>query len=162
MELICDTTPLIHLTKIGFHTHFDAFDFKLNSTSEIIKELKIENNKYPETVVLKKLVDERVLEIRDAQRLIPIIQGTSLGEISVISLALEMNAVAVIDDRLAVNYARGLGLTTVFTPFFIFRAMVKNAIDRDEARDYISKLIDSGWRCDVETYKNILAAIAKS
>ncbi|MBI5253098.1 MAG: DUF3368 domain-containing protein [Euryarchaeota archaeon] len=41
----------------------------------------------------------------------------------------------------------------------VVEALVKKIITKQEAKNFIDKMIANGWRCDVETYREILAKI---
>jgi len=85
-----------------------------------------------------------------------ILEGTGAhkGELSVISLAKETNSICVIDDRIGRALAKSLKGKTIYSA-----ALVVEALKKQEAKNFINKMIANGWRCDVETYKEILAQI---
>ncbi len=58
--------------------------------------------------------------------------------------------------RVARLYADGLGVKTVHSTFLLFLALRKGLISKQKAKDVVNSMIDAGWRCDVETYKNVL------
>ncbi len=72
---------------------------------------------------------------------------------------MEKTAIAIVDDRIARLYAKGHGIKTVHSTFRVFLALKKGLISKQEAKDFVDSMIDSGWRCDVEAYKNVLQVI---
>jgi predicted nucleic acid-binding protein len=159
MELVLDTTPLIYLTISGFYRYFPGLGLKLWTTGEVAKELRLEDGGYPENQIISKLIEEEVLVVSDPKKTLKIARGIHKGEASVITLAKEKGAVAVIDDRVGKLYGESLGVKTVHTTFLVFLALKKGLMAKQKAKDFIDSMIDAGWRCDVETYKNILRAI---
>jgi predicted nucleic acid-binding protein len=159
MELVLDTTPLIYLTKSGFYKYLPELEVKLRTTVEVVKELRLEDGGYPENQIVSKLIEDKILVVSDLKKTPKTPNGVHKGEASVITLAKEKRAVAVIDDRIGKLYGEGLGVKTVHTTFPVFIALKKGLISKEKAKDFIDSMIDAGWRCDVETYKNIHGAI---
>lgn len=85
--------------------------------------------------------------------------GPIRGGVSIIALAREKTAVAVIDDRVVRFYAKGLRTKTVHSTFLVFLALKKGLISKQKAKNLVDSMIDAGWRCDIETYKNVLQVI---
>ncbi len=160
MRLILDTTPLIHLVKAGFHIYFDKLDVEIITTSEVLKEIKLEEE-FVENATIKSLVESKKIKIENPKSMEKMIGGTRAGEISVISLAKETNSIAVIDDALGRMYAQSLNVEVIYSTFFIFRALKKKLIQKQEAIDLINKMIKNSWRCNVETYTKIINKIEK-
>ena len=158
MHLILDATPLIHLIKAGFSHYFKKLDIELFTTDEILKEIKVDENLF-ENAVIRDLIKSGTIKVKNPKKIRKIVKGIHIGEISVISLAEETYSVAVIDDSLAKAYAKSLDLTAVHSTFLIFRALKKKIIDKPKAVDIINNMIDNGWRCDIDSYKEILSKI---
>ncbi len=158
MRLVLDATPLIHLTKVGFHIYFEKLGIEIITTHEVFKELKIAED-FPENAAIKRLIESKNIRVEDPKKLLPIAKGTHIGEVSVISLAKETNSVAIIDDVSGRSYASSLNVKVFHSTFLIIRALVKKIITKQEAKNFIDKMIANGWRCDVETYREILAKI---
>lgn len=157
MRLILDATPLIHLTKVGFHLYFSKLGVELITTEEVLKEIFAAD--FPENAAIKKLIESEKIKVKNPQNTKPVIGGTHIGEVSVIFLASEMGAIAIIDDELGRAYATSLGVKVFYSTFLIIRAVVRTLISKQEAMVYIDKMIEKGWRCDVSTYKEILSKI---
>ena len=155
MRLILDATPLIHLTKAGLGQYFEKLDIEIQTTEDILKEIKIDEDQY-ENATIRDLIKTGKIKVKNPKKKRKTVKGTHTGEISVISLAEETNSIAVIDDSLARAYAKSLDLTVAHSTFIIFQALKKKAFDKQKAIDIIDKMIDNGWRCDIESYKEIL------
>lgn len=158
MRLILDATPLIHLIKAGVGRYFEKLDIEVLTTGEILKETKVDKDLF-ENAAIRDLIKSGQIKVKNPKKMRKIVKGTHIGEVSVISLAEETDSIAVIDDNLAMAYAKSLGLTAVHSTFLIFRALKKKVIDKHRAIDLINRMIDNGWRCDVGSYKEILSKI---
>ncbi len=97
--------------------------------------------------------------MKDLRKIKSPLDSLQIGEVSVISLAGEKTAIAIVDDRIVRLYAKGLGIKTVHSTFLVFLALEKGLISKQKARDVLDLMIDAGWRCDVETYKDVLQVI---
>ncbi len=158
MKLVLDATPLIYLVRAGYYKYFSQLGIKLLTTKEVIKELKLDEA-YPENQIIARLIEDNVLEVHNPEKTLKVIHGTHKGEVSVIALAMEKNAIAVMDDRIGRLYAKGLGIDTAHSTFLIFLALKKGLISKQKAKEFVDLMVDAGWRCDVETYKNVLRLI---
>jgi len=159
MWLVLDATPLIYLIRSGFYKHFSDLDVELFTTGEVIEELKLNEPGYPENQIITRLIEDKILGISNPKKALKVIDGTHKGEASVIALAREKAAIAVIDDRIARLYAKAFRVKTVHSTFLVFLALKKGLISKQKAKDIIDSMIDAGWRCDVETYKNVFQII---
>lgn len=159
MRLILNATPLIHLVKVGFHRYFKDIDIDPITTRHVLKDIQIDSKDFPENITIKGLIKSGVLKIRDPKQMQSMIKGTHTGEISVISLAKETGFITIIDDRISRAYAESLNLPIVYSTFPIFQALKKKAISKGKAIEFLNKMIENGWRCDVESYKNMLLKI---
>ncbi len=158
MRLVLNATPLIHLTKIGFHAYLEKLGVEITTTDEVLKELKITEG-FLENAAINRMVESGNIRAANPKKLLPIVKGTHVGEVSVISLAKESNSVAIIDDAVGRSYASSLNVKVFHSTFLIIRALIKKIITKQEAKNFLDKMIANGWRCDVAAYKEILAKI---
>ncbi|MBN2152709.1 MAG: hypothetical protein JW839_14755 [Candidatus Lokiarchaeota archaeon] len=84
----------------------------VNVCDTVKRELVKDEHKYPDAAVLRKNIENRVINVRAKVRPITSRQGASLGtgELETIDYCLKKGAILVSDDRQAINYALGLGL----------------------------------------------------
>jgi predicted nucleic acid-binding protein len=54
-----------------------------------------------------------------------------------------------------------LGIKSFHSTFLIFLAVKRGILSKEEAKNIVDYMIDSGWRCDVETYRNILRVLQR-
>lgn len=156
MRLILDATPLIHLTKAGFP--LEKVGAELITTDEILRELLA--GEFPENVRIKNMINSKKLNVKNPKH---ILEGLDVhkGELSAISLAKEENSICVIDDRIGRIFAKSLKIKTIYSVTLIIESLKKKKITKQEARNFIDAMIANGWRCDVETYKEIVARIER-
>ena len=76
-----------------------------------------------------------------------------------ISLALELGAIAVIDDRRARNVARVLGVRLSGTPAILIELVRTGTIMKTEAERALERMVEHGWYCDAKLFSRILKAI---
>lgn len=154
MRLILDATPLIHLSKVGFP--FEKLTAELTTTEEVLKEIFAADS--PENAAISNMLKSG-LNAENPKSILKGGFGIHKGELSVMSLARETNSIAVIDDRLGRAYAGSFKVKTIYSAALIIDAWAKKLITKREARNFIDKMVANGWRCDVITYKEILAKI---
>ena len=154
MRLILDATPLIHLTKAEFP--LEKLGVELITTNDVLKEVLAEE--FPENVRIKSMLNSKKLSVKNPKSILEGI-GTHEGELSVISLAKETNSICIIDDRIGRAFAKSLKVKTIYSTALVVEASKKKIITKQEARNFIDKMIVNGWRCDVATYSVILAKI---
>lgn len=154
MRFIFDATPLIHLTKVGFP--LERLPAELVTTEEVLKEIFVGD--FPENVAISSMLKSK-LKVINPKNVLKGGFGIHRGELSVISVARETNSVAVIDDKIARALAKSLKVKTAYSAALIFEALEKDIITKREAINFVDKMIAGGWRCDVETYRVILAKL---
>ncbi len=161
MKLVLDATPLIYLVRAGFHTHLHELGVELFTTKEVLEELRLGDKRYPENSIISRLVEDGVIGVLKADKKLPGVKGIHRGELSVIALAREIDGIAIMDDRAGKIYARALRIKSFHSTFLIFLAVKRGILSKKEARNIIDYMIDSGWRCGVETYRNILKVLQR-
>jgi len=156
MKLVLDATPLIYLVRAGFHSYFQKLGMEFFTTEEVVEELRLDDNKYPENSIITQMIGEGVIRVLKPKEKLPEVKGIHIGELSVIALAKEIGGIIIMDDKKGKIYARTLGIKSFHSTFLIFLAVKKGILPEEKARKIIDCMIDSGWRCDIETYRNIL------
>ncbi len=156
MKLVLDATPLIYLVKSGFHSYFRKLGVDFFTTEEVINELRLDEDKYPENSIITQMIGEGIIRVLKPKEKLPAVKGIHTGELSVIALAMEMGGIVIMDDKKGKIYARTFGIKSFHSTFLIFYAVRKGILSKEKARKIIDCMIDSGCRCDIETYRNIL------
>jgi len=119
---------------------------------------------FSDTVITENLVKKGVILMKKPSdnlvRLISTRIDIHAGEAEVISLSKELNTIAIIDDPVTRSIAE-LDVKKEGSYAVILRMLWKGDIRKDEAREAFRKLVESGWRCDVELYDTILNEIER-
>jgi predicted nucleic acid-binding protein len=143
--IISDTTCLIGLTNIGRLDILRKIYRSVLVTPEVAEEY---GNPLPEWITIQA--------VSDHTKIIAFNQFIDLGEASAIALALEaMNAVLIVDDRRARQFALGLGLEITGTLGVLFRAYDSGIIQDIDA--LVSDLRKNDFRLPDKTEELIKA-----
>ena len=167
--LVLNASPIIYLCKSGLANKLAQLRtlFKLVTTTEVYDEVYTRGieKRVSEAKILKDLFDGGVIEVApqkiDAKGVHKDLYSSGIheGEISVISLALELDAIAIIDDKRARQVSRLLGVKVSGTPAVIIELVRSRAISKQEARRGIEKMVKEGWYCSAMLYSEIVRAI---
>lgn len=155
-ELVLDATPLIHLTRIGFWKY--AGSYLLLTTPLVVKELSLDRQ-FPETLALKAMLSSKQLRVVTPHSVHPQVAGLSAADLSIIQLARQQKAIAVIDDEAASLFAQTSNVSTVHSSTLLVHAVKTKKIGEQEAVELVNQMIEGGWHCDTQTYAAILASI---
>ena len=162
-RLVLDATPLIHFAKSGFLAHLPKLGCALLTTPAVIAELSLDSTAFPEAARLQSFVAAAAGSVRVVvPKKTASVPGLSAADTSVILLARELRCIAVLDDTAAHRYARALGVKAVHSTALLVRARSKKRITVPQALAYLDAMIESGWYCDVETYKLVARAIREA
>ncbi len=167
--LILNATPLIYLTKIGLAKKLRFVTYQLVTTEAVYREVVEEGLRKgaSEAQELKDLFKAGVITIKKADEhkddndVLQGLKGSGihLGEESVISLALELQSVVVMDDQRARQVAKILGVKVTGTLHLILHMVGQNLLTRNDAKRAIGMMVDEGWRCGASHYSAILKLI---
>ncbi len=168
--LVLNASPIIYLCKSGLAsklTHLRP-SFRLVTTTDVYEEVYTRGieKQVSETKILKGLFERGVIQVA-TQKIDSKIgiykevysSGIHEGEISVISLALELEAAAVIDDKRARQVARVLGVKVSGTPAVIIELVRSRMITKHEAKRGIEKMVREGWYCSAAVFSEIIRTI---
>jgi len=166
--LVFNATPLIYIAKIGLSKIFeDLKDEKLTSPHvkrEVVSEGKLKG--VPDAIVLEKMFKNNVFKVTEPQNkkfLESLLEtkGLHITDAEVLAVAKERGGIVVIDDEVARKIARIYGISYVGTPYILVRAVFQGLITKERAKQAINEMVFAGWRCSVESYAKIMAAIEK-
>ena len=167
--LVFDAIPVIYLCKIGLAGKLSELSpsFRFLTTAEVYEEVYVKGvgKSTIEAAALKELFDGGLIEVvsrRKRPRKAKTLTGESgvhPGEESVLSLALETSATAIIDDRRARQVAHALGIHLSGTPGVIIELVRRRVISKPEARDALERMVDEGWYCSAKLFSTLLRTI---
>ncbi|OIO25872.1 hypothetical protein AUJ14_03195 [Candidatus Micrarchaeota archaeon CG1_02_55_22] len=158
VELVLDATPLIHLTRAGFWRYLGV-GFTLVTTPQVAAELGLDNERRPEAHALRQLFSSKKLSEIEPKAAVPNIPGISVADASVVCLARERGAVAVIDDHLAVAYARAVNVRTIHSTALVIDAVRRKRLGKKQAVGILDAMVAGGWHCGTKAYSEIRNAI---
>jgi predicted nucleic acid-binding protein len=166
--LILNATPIIYICKTGLVGNLRTLRpaFRLLTTREVYEEVYVKGvgKVVSETGSLKELFDGNVVEVESPKQASQIdgryrSSGIHPGEASVISLALELDGIAILDDKRATRVAKALGVGLSGTPGILIELVRRNAMSKIDARIALEKMIEEGWYCGVRVFSEIVNAI---
>lgn len=155
MRVICDTSPLILLAKIGrLELLFQLYGQVLVPVS-VLDEIRGRSTE--ETTAIESLVENQALEIQrgspEALERVPADLGA--GEREAIALAMETEAdIVVLDDREGRRVARERDLPVTGTIGILIEARARDMIP--SVRRELDRLIEAGMWIDEAFYHRIL------
>ncbi len=171
--LVLNASPIIYLCKSGLATKLQHLQpsFRLVTTTEVYHELYSRGIEKGVTAaeILRDLFDEGVIEVaavkgggkREVDKQIST-SGVHGGEASVISLALELDATAIVDDKRAKQVSRILGVRVSGTPAIVVELVRSKVIAKGEAKRGIERMVEEGWYCSASAFSQIMGAIGET
>ncbi|MCL5949451.1 MAG: hypothetical protein M1490_03125 [Candidatus Bathyarchaeota archaeon] len=159
---------MIYLSKAGLSGIIENLQEK-KLTSPLVKVEVVDVGKqkgFPDAIALEKLFDNGVFELckpKDELFLSRLsrTRGLHAADAQVLALAKEHAGLAVIDDEVARKTAKIYKISYVGTPFILARAVFEGFLSKEQARDAVKDMVSAGWRCNVETYAEIMELIDK-
>jgi len=165
LKFVFNSTPLIHLVRAGLAWMIEELGGKKYVAPSVYAEV-VEVGKargFNDAFVNEELIKKGVVMMRkpsaDILKLIAAHKDIHPGEAETISLAKELKAVAIVDDPIARSIADMHGVRKEGSCGVILRMLHEGKIKKDGAKEALRKLVNSGWRCEVELYGRILKAI---
>lgn len=167
--LVFDATPLIYLTKVGLLRLIEALPARKYAVRSVFKEV-VESGKVKglaDALLLARLFDAKVIGIvepSDSELLGTLMKTRGLDEADAETLAVakEHNYRAVVDDLVARRVAKIYGIDFVGTLYILVLSVQKRLLTRQEAVEVVDEMIEVGWRCGPELYREIIRIIQHS
>lgn len=171
MRIVCDSSPLIWLTKTG----------NIKLLKQLYESVIIPEEVYNEVVtngLLKGYHDAHVIQEQINQswiRVEKLDEETStrcslitenapeihLGEVQVILLAHSMNLDLLMDESCGRAFAETWGLNVHGTLYVVLRSLREAIITQDEAKDVISSMVEKGFRIEPRLVTRVLREIER-
>ena len=157
----------MYLAKVGVLELIGDFPEKLFISPEVHKEV-VEGGKRKgeaDAFLVENMVEEGILRVKEIRKkdLLKKLRDSSLhlADIETLSLAKELNGIAIIDEELGRGIANIEEIENRGSVFILFRLFKLKLIDKKKLRESIDKMIMEGWRCSLELYTIILSEIEK-
>jgi predicted nucleic acid-binding protein len=160
--LIFDATPLIYLARVGLTGILEAISTPKFVAGSVFREV-VEVGRvkgHADALALATLFEAKTVSILDSSdtrilRALTKVRGLELPDAETLALAQERGYRAVLDDLLARKVARTYGIDFVGTPFILLLATRSRLLTGQEALRAVDGMIEEGWRCGPELYREI-------
>ncbi len=159
MRVISDSTPLIHLSKIGY----------LSLLKEVFEEIIIPPGVYEEIIIagkkrgqnevrfIEELILEKFIFVKEPKT-VPEIAGLDKGEKECISLCKELSVKNIlIDEKEGFHICEMFSLIPLRTTSLLIILLDKKIIHAEKYKEILRKLLGSGYFLDVRTYEKLLS-----
>ncbi|SHE91391.1 Predicted nucleic acid-binding protein, contains PIN domain [Desulforamulus putei DSM 12395] len=144
--IICNSGPLITLSKIGYLHLLPAIFGRIFIPEAVYNEVVENGAGLPGAEEVRNADFIRVLKVENQLAVNILLGHLDLGETEVIVLAKEKNAKAVLlDDRKARTYARGADIE-VFGTMFVLYSGLRRGLIKDSYEELLTKLHRAGMR----------------
>ncbi|ASJ08915.1 hypothetical protein A3L11_06625 [Thermococcus siculi] len=155
MPVVSDSTPLIHLAKIGRLELLQEFFGEISIPAAVYRECVLEGGNSEDALAIKNAKWIKVENISDEKLKRALMLELDEGESEAIVLALERNAeLILIDDYDGREVARALGLKVVGTIGVLLRAKLLGKIE--SLMEELERLKATGFWLSEELYERIL------
>lgn len=154
-NIISDATPLIYLAKIEKISLLKSLYNTIIISSEIKNEIVDEGKRLKEkdAFLIEKEIKDGFIEVIKVSNYIKPVFNIDKGELSILSLAKELNIKDVlIDEKLARIAAKVEGLTPRGTLFVILKNLKLKLINFDDFLRILNSLLEAGFRLKEEVY----------
>lgn len=161
MSYVLDSSALIYLGKIGLLNKLKLLGEKFIIPSKVYQEVVVigEEKNEPEVSLIKELIVKKVFLVKIAKGKIEVFPSLSEADKEVLLLAKETNSIAIIDEIYANNVAESYGIESHGTIYLILKLLKEKIIKKNEAIDYVDKIIKIGFYLSAEKYKSFLKII---
>ncbi len=146
--IILDSSPLLHLTKLGKLPHVINKEKKLLIPPAVFQEVIVrgKEEKYAEAFIIENYLKSDKIEVKKSpppkESLLPLL---GKGELQALALAQKENLPLIIDDKKARNVAQLLNLNFQTTIATLFELLITNYLDFFDYKSNIKKLAECSW-----------------
>lgn len=158
MIAVSDSTPLIHLAKIGCINFLKNLFEKIIIPKEVYEEVIIEGKKQGknEILLIEKLMEEKFINIEETKTTMEI-ANLDQGEKKCITLCKELNInIILIDETEGFNISGIFNLMPIRTTSLLIILLDNKIIKLTEYKELLKKLSQSGYFLDSLTYERLL------
>ena len=167
--LVFDATPLIYLTRVGLVNVIEAIPTRKFTARSVFGEV-VERGRAKgsaDALALDRLFKTNAISILDASdkallRTFLKIRGLEEADAETLAIAKERHYRAVLDDLQARKVARTYDIDFVGTPHILILGMQNRLLTKEEALKALDDMIEAGWRCGPELYREIIRLIREN
>lgn len=166
MRLVFDSTPLIHLAKVGLLPLLKDIPCEKLTPASVKWEVvdKGREKAAKDALIIEEALQNGTLKIGKVQNerlfhLLSKVPELHPADAEVLALAKEVGGIAVVDDKVARDAAKVYGIERGGTAFILATLIAYGLITKEEAKSALDDMISSGWRCSAEQYSKIIRMI---
>lgn len=163
MTLVFDATPLIYLAKVNKLHLLEKIDAELIIPHSVFEEVVVKGRELgkPDASIIERLINEGIFKIEETgesgfYNKLKENENLSHADIEVLFLARERNCTAIMDEDYARRIAEAEGIHCRGTIYLIFSLLKRDVIGKEDTRETVDKMIESGWYCSTDLYAKIL------
>lgn len=167
--LVFNATPLIYLTRVSLTTLFMSLREEKITTSKVYHEVVVQGKKkgLPEASLLEKLFKKKVLsvcELKDKEFVKTLVgiaadlerHPLHVAEAEVLTVANEVNGVAIVDDKVARSVALLFGIDLHGTGYILGKMYLAGKIGKEKLMQKVKEMRGQGWYLSGEDYLDIV------
>lgn len=161
--LIFDATTLIHLGKADLLDHLKDLDHELLVPYSIYEEVvlfgkqkgRLDALKVEELVISGTL---RIVEVRSGEIHERLSENRSLSmeDMDVLELAFSENGIAIMDESYGRAVCEVEKIKHRGTIWILRQMILSGSVSKEEAKEYLDRLIEGGWYCSISLYSKAL------
>lgn len=171
MHVVCDSSPLIWLTKTGNITLLKQLYESVAIPEEVYNEVVTTGLRegYSNAHVIREQINQgwiRVekLDEETSKRCALIAENAPeihLGEVQVILLAQSLSLDLLMDESCGRAFAESWGLNVHGTLYLVLRGLREAIYTQDEAKDVISSMVEKGFRIEPRLLTRVFREIER-
>lgn len=169
MKLVLNASPLIHITRAGHSRIFKSLkEFaELMIPGEVYKDVVLREKEKgaSDAYLLDKIIHEETITITDIadKQFLDLVQEAASkslkplheGEVEVLALAKEKDALAIIDESAATAIGRTFNIQIRGSMYLFVLLYKRNAVGKKEVIEAFEDMVKTGWRISSKDYKMI-------
>ena len=163
MIWIFNSMPLIYLSKVSLSWIFEELGGEKLIPETVYFEVVVKGKEKGEidAFIVDELIDRNVFKVIKVEPVswLKEVKELHRGEIEVLSLAKEMNGIAITDDSIAREIGEILGVKVHGTLYLIFLMIERGKMNKRTAVDKVDEMIKKGFRLSAEVYSEFLKLI---
>ena len=163
---VFDATPLIYLATVDRLGVVDALPGECWIPASVYEEVVTTGIEagHADARRIEQAVDADRFEVEPVQETglherLGRNDSLSGADIAVLALAAAHDGTAVMDEQYGRSVAETEGIETRGTAFVVLNALAEEDLTAPAARETVDEMVDAGWYCSPDLYRQILAKI---
>lgn len=162
MILVLNSTPLIYLNRVSLSWVFEALEEKFIIPQEVYEEVvnKGKREGKGDANIIEKLIQKDIITINTIKKEITNFSSElHAGEIEVLSLARELDVIAILEDNIARKYGAIMGIEVHGSIYILLLLLKRNILSKEKVVGKLNKMIDNGFFLSPKVYKKTIEMI---